>query len=716
MNELESFFLKGLVSGADFATEKYRRKGDYSFHSIPVGQITQYEQEGWIVSKKGKQKARIKKQKPIEDCFEDQVWTLLADMGFTKMNAGRFFKLPYSEDTTLTQQVDIIAVCDEAILVVECKAAQSLDKKKSFKETIEAIGGKKEGIINTLKKAFPESKRKIGFMFATKNYVLPAIDLDRMKAFNISYFQDEEIKYYTELTHHLGQAAQYQLLGRLFQGQKIPELDTKIPALRGKLGGQTFYLFSIEPEKLLKIAYVLHRTEANKEMMPTYQRIIKKDRLKAIDNFLSHGGYFPNSILINIDSDRPIQFELANTQCEDSVCRVGILSLPQEYRSVFIIDGQHRIYGYAKSRFKYTNTIPVVAFEKLDRDKQVELFMQINENQKTVSKNLRNTLNADLLWDSKDLTQAIRAIKLRIAQELGDDKRSPLYERIIIGENTKTPITCITIDTISAALDRSNFFGVVNKNSIQVFGTFYDGNVNTTFDRLKQYLMLSFDYVAEHLEDQWKLGIEGFVAINSTIYALILIISDVCDHLIKNRDANPRLGSIESFADESFVYLDPIVKYFHNLSVEEQAAFKQSYGTGGRTKSWRILQRVIRDYKAEFQPAGLDEYLIDSLKLYNTRSFEMVRDIETYLKEDVKQKLQGEYGMSWWKKGVPFEVYDAAETLAIRKNREIDDPSKEEEPYDQLHLIDYRKIMLHNWNKLFQQEYSFPGVKGNKDE
>jgi DNA sulfur modification protein DndB len=112
MNELESFFLKGLVSGADFATEKYRRKGDYSFHSIPVGQITQYEQEGWIVSKKGKQKARIKKQKPIEDCFEDQVWTLLADMGFTKMNAGRFFKLPYSEDTTLTQQVDIIAVCD----------------------------------------------------------------------------------------------------------------------------------------------------------------------------------------------------------------------------------------------------------------------------------------------------------------------------------------------------------------------------------------------------------------------------------------------------------------------------------------------------------------------------------------------------------------------------------------------------------------------------
>mgnify|MGYP004568545145 CR=1 FL=1 len=42
------------------------------------------------------------------------------------------------------------------------------------------------------------------------------------------------------------------------------------------MGGFEYFEFSIEPEKLLKIGYVLHRSEANKHMMPTYQRIIKK--------------------------------------------------------------------------------------------------------------------------------------------------------------------------------------------------------------------------------------------------------------------------------------------------------------------------------------------------------------------------------------------------------------------------------------------------------
>jgi DNA sulfur modification protein DndB len=716
MNELKDFFLKDLVSGSKLKKEKHRRKGEYLFRSIPIRQIPEFEKDGWTVSNQRKVNARVKKQKPVDMAFEDQIWTLLADMGFTQMNSGRLFKLPYSEDLNLTQQVDCIAIGEEVILIVECKASESLDKKRSFKETIEAIGGKKEGIINTLRKVFPGSKYRIKFIFATKNYVLPSSDIERMKTFDIAYFQEEEIKYYLELAHHLGPAVQYQLLGNLFQGQKIPELENKIPALRGKLGGHTFYLFSIEPQKLLKIAYVLHRTEANKEMMPTYQRIIKKERLKAIDNFLTNGGFFPNSITISVDSDKPLQFDLSNTQCEDSVCRIGILSLPQRYRSAFIIDGQHRLYGYTKSKYKNINTVPVVAFENLDREKQVELFMQINENQKTVAKNLRNTLNADLLWDSSDLTQAIKAIKLRIAQELGENKRSPLYERVVIGENTKTPTTCVTIDTISAALDRSSFFGLVNKQSIQVPGTFYDGNVRTTFDRLNQYLMLCFDYVAEHLQDQWKLGNEGFIAINSTIYALILIINDICNHIVKNQSANPRLGLIDSFANETTIFLDPIIKYFHELSVEEQALFKQSYGIGGRTKSWRTLQRVIRDTKPDFKPEGLDEYLRDSLKLYNTKSFEIIREIETYLKADIKQKLQGEYGIRWWKKGVPFEVYDSAETLATRKNREIDDPTKEEEPYDQLHLIDYRKIILHNWSKLFQQNYSYPGENGDKND
>jgi DNA sulfur modification protein DndB len=63
------------------------------------------------------------------------------------------------------------------------------------------------------------------------------------------------------------------------------------------------------------------------------------------------------------------------------------------------------------------------------------MFMDINQNQKAVSKSLRNTLNIDLLWDSDDANERKLSLMLSIAQELGEDKSSPLYGRVVTGED-----------------------------------------------------------------------------------------------------------------------------------------------------------------------------------------------------------------------------------------------------------------------------------------
>jgi DNA sulfur modification protein DndB len=718
VSELKDMFFQGLVSGLNLAKEKTRRKNPYLFEKILSSQLSEYVGKGWLEHKKYKTKISVKKKKPIDIAFEDQLWMILANMGFTFLNEGRFFKLPYSDDYSLTQQVDLVAVDDETILIVECKAAETIKKNRSFKEAIDAIGGQREGIFNTLQKVFPGSKHKVGFIFATMNYVLGKQDLDMLQNFEIAHFEEEQIEYYEGLTSLLGPAAKYQLLGNLFQGQKIPGLRSKVPAVMGKLGSHTFYSFSIEPERLLKICYVLHRTKANKELMPTYQRMVKKDRIKLIEKFISDGGFFPNSVVINIDKGRrALKWEPADKQCDDTLCRIGVLSLPQKYRSAFIIDGQHRVYGYANTKYKNTNAIPVVAFENLARSEQVELFMQINENQKSVSKNLRNTLIADLLWKSNDLTEAIKALKSRIAQELGDDKKSPLHGKVIIGENKKTSSMCMRIDTILTAFNRGNFFGSVTKNSIKDIGTFYDGNVDSTFQRLLDYLILCFDYIRDALPEQWELGEieDGFVTINPTIYCLIVIFSDIVDHLVKTENLNPRSQPVEYLAREAMKYLDPIILYFRNISIEEKSQLRRGYGIGGKTHSWRTLQKVIQQTRKEFNPEGLEQYIKDSSKQFNTQSFEIIRDIETSLKRDIRDKLRDEYNQHWWKKGVPLKVYEEAELLASQKNREIDDPEKEVEPWDQLHLIDYRKIIIDKW-RIFQDKYAAPDVKGNKEE
>lgn len=67
------------------------------------------------------------------------------------------------------------------------------------------------------------------------------------------------------------------------------------------------------------------------------------------------------------------------------------------------------------------------------------------------------------------------------------------------------------------------------------------------------------------------------------------------------------------------------------------------------------------------------------------------------------------------KKWVPEKIYTEAITAAARKNLEIEDDEDEKEPWDQLHLISYREIILKHWQKLFEKNYARPGVAGNKD-
>lgn len=709
-------FKEQIINVEQIKKQITKRKRSYVNISVFPELVDRYRSEGWQIEKEFKTKIRLRKEKSFDQKFEDQVWLMAAMMGFSQMNKDRNFKIFYSKDAELSQQIDVFAIDDETILIIECKATVTITKKANFKETIEAIGGKKEGILKYLKKEFPNSKRKVKFIFATKNYILTKNDTDRLANYNILHFDDEIIDYYTELTKHLGISARFQLLGNLFEGQDIPELDNKIPAIKGKMGGHTYYSFSIEPEKLLKIGYVLHRNKANKKLMPTYQRLIKKSRLTSIQNFVEDGGFFPNSLIIDLETKnkRGLKFDSAKINLDNNLSKVGVLHLPKKYRSAFIIDGQHRLYGYANSEYKSKNTIPVVAFINLDRKEQVRLFMQINENQKAVPKNLRNTLNADLLWNSPSLKDQIKALKLQLAQDLGEEKSSPLFNRVIVGENKKSSTCCITIDTIKIALDRSNFFGQFTATAIKSVGTFYRGNNDNTFDRLFPFIQEALSLISEPLLEEWNKGdsLDGYLAINPGIESLIRLYSDLIDHLVKHNKIDPKNDKISYIIDELRYFTDPLIEFFRNLSVEQKRNLRKSYGTAGRAKYWRTLQQAVNEKRIEFQPDGLSNYWKDEDKRFNEETFKMIRDIETYFKEDFKDKLRSKYGEDWFRDGLPKKVYDGAIQLAATKNYE--EKTNQFKPWDCLHLINYREIAIYgsNWSELFEKAYVQPTRKG----
>lgn len=705
-----------LVSNNELISVKRKRSLIHIFDKFEVELQIKRESEGWLVDKVLKNKVRMKKLKPSDEQFEDEVWLLCASLGFTHLNKDRNLNISYgSQDTNTTKQIDVLAIDNETILIIECKCSRT-GKKISFKDEIEALHGIREGLSKSVRRSFPG--RKVKCIFATKHYDVSDSDKNRMKELGIQHFDHVAIKYFSELAKHLGKCARYQFLGHLFDGQKIP-FDNKIPAIRGKMGGYTYYSFSIEPEKLLKIAYVLHRNEANEGMMPTYQRIIKKSRLNDIQRFVNRGGFFPNSVIVNIDTrGKTLQFDFASTQVESSIAQIGILHLPQQYRSAYVIDGQHRLYGYADSKYCETNSIPVVAFINLAQSKQVDLFMEINENQKTISKNLKNTLNADLLWESDDLNQRRKALRLDIAQKLGDIASSPLYECIIVGENEITPTRCITLDTIDSALKATNFLNKYNNSNLVIAsGTFDTGDNEATRKNLLAFLINCFDHIRENLEVEWTKGERdsGVLTINNSVQALIRIFNDIINLLILRENINPKVDSPDDIAKKVEYYLAPLIKYFSSIKEDQRKEIKSSYGSGGKVKVWRLFEKIIKEFRPEFNPVGLEQWIKDNTKQFNLESQSMILDIRNALSKDFATKLETRYGVKWIMSGLPLKVQQQANSIMVKKNYEGNEVSL----WDCVSIIHLREIATFgpHWTELFSDTYTLPNeirISGGK--
>lgn len=716
-NKEKQDFIEGLSFDIDKTAEIKIRRNVYIYISFPSKQIDNIEKyiaDGWEIDKEFKTKIKLRKKKESKHLLVDKMWALFASLGFDLLNRNQAIDIPYDKkDNSLFETFDILAKDQESIVLVRCESAVK-NAKSNFKDKLELLKDHIGEIRKTLNYIFDGAKLKFKFILATENYALMEQDRLALEKIGGVHFDEDIIDYYIKMHNQIGIAARYQLLGSLFFDQEIPEMDNKIPAIRGKMGGHVYYSFSIEPEKLLKIGYVLHRNKANTNMMPTYQRIIQKGRLDAINKFLEEDkGYFPNSIIISLDSGKKkkLEFQESSNICS-TIADVGFLYLPKRYRSAYIIDGQHRLYGYANSKYKTTNTIPVVAFENLDRNEQVKLFMQINENQKAVSKNLRNTLNADLLWNSENYLEQMTALRSRIAIFLGEDRASALYGKISIGEDKKL----ITTQQIDNAIKKSVFLGKVSKDKVEKYSIFYKGNLDLAFDKLSKFLLLSFDFIKEKLEEEWEKP-DGIIVINKGIYAIILTLSDIIDHLEKINEISER-DNVSSIFEKTEKYLLPLVTFYRSIDEDIIGTLKTAYGTGGDVKYWRTLQKAIREQCSAFNPEGLDEYLKKEEKIYNTKAFEYIREIETYFKMDFKEKLEAFYGNNWFKKGVPSKIGESATILMYQKNREVEDEDDECTEWDCINIIAYREIALKNWQNIFETSYTRPHEKkmaGGKD-
>lgn len=716
-----------MVSGKDLVPIKNSRKKKDVTQKVLASELPKYVDLGWEKTKEFKNPkfVAVSKEKPAIEQFTDQLWILFLSMGFTNMNSLESVRVAYDfHDPKLKENIDIIAADDETILAVVCKASDVV-VEKSFYEEINDFGNKLQGMRKEILQQYPG--RKIKFIWASRNFITNRRDLAQLDKYGITFFDNSAVEYYSELSKHLGSSSRYQLLGNLFANQEIKNMDDRVPAIQGKMGGYTYYSFSIEPERLLKIGYVLHRSEANQNMMPTYQRIIKKKRLQDVKSFIDNGGYFPNSIIISIDANgKGLTFDQSSTRVEGTLSKIGVLHIPKRYRSAYIIDGQHRLYGYSDSKYASTNTIPVVAFVDLERTEQIKLFMDINENQKAVPKSLRVTLNADMLWELSDLGEQRQALRSKIAQMLGEEPTSPLHGRVVIGENEVTPERCITVEAIQVALKKSNFFNTYGKkNVLQKEGTFDCGQNQETCDLFYPFLEKCLLYLREACLDEWDKGDKdsGMLTMNRGMQAVIRVLDDVVCMLVDKGMIEPKKQDADDMFGLISYYLKPLSDYINKMTAEQKKDLRGYFGGGADTRFWRAYQKAIADARPDFKPVGLEEYWLNETKIYNDETKAMIEDIESKVKSIISERLQDYYGDSWLVKGVPKNIYTKAKGLADEAMYELisNDGEDVEIPiWDYVPFSECKPILLNgnNWSMHFEDTFVRPEeekLKGGKD-
>ena len=398
--------------------------------TIEKHDLSDYEARGWTVLRHNKASIRLHRPKPQPKLLEDRVWSVLYKMGFTHLSGKNGAKLVFDERDTrsASQQLDVVAIDDEVAISVECKSYREEHTDPKFVEKLAKHATIRGPFARAVASGYPcTPARKVATPMVTWDLVVREAESKRAEHESVTVFNERELEYYEALVKQLGPAARYQLLADLFHDRRIQGLETRIPALRTKMGKYEAYTFAVRPGYLLKICYIAHRAKGKPGDLDAYQRMVKKKRLADIGRFISEGGVFPTNIVINFDGNAKLRFDRSKqeTQGADAGGVYGWLTIAPCYGSAWIIDGQHRLFAYSGHPRVDSSFLSVVAFNGLDPAKQTEMFVDVNSEQRRVPRSLLVQLDAVLKWSSPDEDKRINAIVSKACMALDLEVASP---------------------------------------------------------------------------------------------------------------------------------------------------------------------------------------------------------------------------------------------------------------------------------------------------
>ncbi|NJL26511.1 MAG: DGQHR domain-containing protein [Thermoanaerobaculia bacterium] len=665
--------------------------------SVKISELESAQEQGWEIKRKNRRSISVTRPKSRSDLLVSRAWTVFYRMGFSHMSGNGGAQLQGRRDSPVTQ-LDVVAIDDDIALAIKCLPSDADKRYSTYPEAIAQLADARKDFARAIANTFPsDNKKYVANVIFAWNISISEDDRRRAAEGRVYIFEERELEYFEELVRHIGPAARFQFLSEVCRGKPVPCLSIRVPALHTRMGDNDCYCFSIKPEYLLKIAYVAHRARGKAIDLDAYQRLIKKSRLKKIAEFISEDGLFPTNIVINIENKRYIRFDRGKQEGDDTGGRFGWLTVSPSYGTAWIIDGQHRLFAYAGHNRAGTSYLNVLAFCGLSASKQTQLFVEINSEQKRVPRSLLVELDSNLKWDAEDEDTRLHAVISRASLALDQEAFSPLRDRILLADTKRTNKRCVSLTAIASALSRPGFF-IVTKKKGNEYGPFWRDSPKQCLQRTINILSFWLREIAESVPGWWDLGSAegGGLAMNDGITVCINVLRSVFGHLGNTRNLS------ELNEKEVTALLKPFAtalgNYFARMSNDDRQEFRRLRGVEGQTTGRRSCEEAVRAEVPDFDPPGLDEWIRRRQENTNDEVRKIIERIEKTLQDSIlgllKDAFEGED--AWWFEGVPKNVRKKVDD---RINEE--GGGRREEGFD---LIDYRTIILHNWqtlNKLF---------------
>jgi DGQHR domain-containing protein len=505
-------------------------------------EVSNLKKAGFLQKKMKNGKFVLEKKLGKWEFFEEKVRMFLDVIGFQDIECGYAARLG-------RYQIDVFGGYEGTFLVFECKSA-SEPIRKTLRQIINDFAGKKTEIEQAITKRFGLKYNEVKFILALEDIEVLGEDQKTARENDIYLWGSNYLKTGEELFSLIGPLALHYVLKELgVSSKQIKDeeggADYKVPSFRIKIGDQQLYSFLLPAEKLLNLVYVFRLQPGNED---AYQRFISKRRIlgtkdePGLTEFVNNGGFFKNSVVCSFE--RQVNFEPKPTGLllQSTNIEFGILSIPKLYGTVWVIDGQHRIYGYAGADPEVKKSpISVMAYQDIEKKQQARDFIDINQKQKSV--------------DPSTLPYSLQGTITKIAREL--NKKGIFKGKILIpgqmyhGKKSLYPLKIANI--CNSLYDRRllDFKGRDNlykpTSDVTDNNRYPDSIIEYPVRVLDQYFTLLWD-IAEDTPE-WR---KGFIIHNNGFNIFLRVLAEI----LKFQKGNWDKQAVKQLLDE------PLKLYF----------------------------------------------------------------------------------------------------------------------------------------------------------